>query len=557
MASSNEGWGSRIGLILAMAGNAVGMSNFLRFPVQAVQNGGGSFIIPYLVCFLVIGIPLLWVEWSMGRFGGKFGHHSTPFIMDTMTKNRLWKYIGVFGIWTNIAIAAYYCYLESWTLSYMMHSVSGSFDGLSQSGVAQFFDNYVNLGTSTMGIPFEPITFFVIVLVLNTYILSQGLEKGVERIAKIGVPLLIVFGIFLAVKGATIEVGDGGAINSSMEGLNFLWTADFNTIWSPSVWLAAAGQVFFTLSIGMGTVHCYASYVKAKDDIALTAMSSGWMNQFVEVVIGSFILVPISIAYLGLDQVKELVTFGSLSLGFKTMPYLFMQWGDVIGAVSGFLFFSMLFFAGITSSLAMGTPWIGFLKDEFNWKHKPAAWSFGLIILALGLPTVFFFSYGVFDEYDYWAGTVSLVVFALLESILFAWVFGMKKGWQEITANSDIKVPGIFKYIIKFVTPLLLLWVFIGSLITPKGGDWEAAFKGPWILDNSSIIKKLMNSGLKEELLAATDPSRIQFLQDQLFFVNASRLLLLAVFLAFAGMVYMAYKKRLRENRVNMQVNND
>ncbi|AHM63010.1 SNF family Na+-dependent transporter [Flammeovirgaceae bacterium 311] len=534
-----------------MAGNAVGMSNFLRFPVQAVQNGGGAFIIPYLACFLLIGIPLLWIEWAMGRFGGKFGHHSTPFIMDTMHKNRLWKYIGVFGIWTNIAVAAYYCYLESWTLSYMMHSLGGSFNGLSQAGVADFFDEYVNLGVSTMGIPYEPIVFFVLCLLLNTYILSKGLEKGVERVAKIGMPLLILFGVFLAYQGFTIKAGDNGAIYDSTVGLNFLWTPDYSNLWSPSVWLAAAGQVFFTLSIGMGTVHCYASYVRAKDDIALSAMSAGWMNEFVEVVLGSFILIPISIAYLGIDRVTELVQMGGLGLGFKTLPYLFMQWGDVIGAISCFIFFSLLFFAGITSSLAMGTPWIGFLKDEFNWSHKPAAWSFGIIVFALGMPTVLFFSYGVFDEYDYWAGTVSLVVFALLESILFAWVFGMKNGWREITMNADIGVPGIYKYIIKYVTPLLLLWVFVGSLVTPLGGDWGAAIEGSWTLDNSSIIKRVMNSGLKEELAAATDPEKVEFLQNQLMFVNFSRILLLFVFFSFALLVYLAYKKRVRENRTH------
>jgi SNF family Na+-dependent transporter len=547
MSGTKDAWGSRIGLILAMAGNAVGMSNFLRFPVQAVQNGGGTFIIPYLVSFLVIGIPLLWIEWAMGRFGGAKGHHSTPFIMDTMARNRWWKYIGVFGIWTNIAIAAYYCYLESWTVAYMVHSIKGSFLGLDQAGVASFFDNYISLGSSTLGIPWEPFVFFVLVLLLNTYVLSQGLQKGVERVAKIGIPLLIVFGLFLAYQGATIDVGENGAIHSSKEGLNFLWTPDYSNMWSPSVWLAAAGQVFFTLSIGMGTIHCYASYVKAKDDIALSAMTSGWMNEFVEVVLGSFILIPISISFLGIDRVKDLIELGSLSLGFKTLPYLFMQWGDVIGILSSFLFFSLLFFAGITSSLAMGTPWIGFLKDEFKWKHTSAAWSFGLIIFVLGLPTIFLYKYGVFDEYDYWAGTVSLVVFALLECILFAWVFGMDKGWKEITRNAEIRVPYIFKYIIKYVTPVLLLIVFLGSVFTPKGNDWELALSGNWTLDDSSIISKLRNTGLKDKLAHATDPETIDFVTDQIFFVNASRLLLMAVFFGFAFLVYIAYKKRRRE----------
>src|SRR5690606_28039201 len=108
MSKRSDQWGTRVGLILAMAGNAVGLGNFLRFPVQAVQNGGGAFIIPYLVCFFIMGIPLLWIEWTMGRYGGRFGYHSTPFILKSMTKLRFWKYFGVFGIFTNVAVAAYY-----------------------------------------------------------------------------------------------------------------------------------------------------------------------------------------------------------------------------------------------------------------------------------------------------------------------------------------------------------------------------------------------------------------------------------------------------------------
>jgi len=476
--AQKEAWGSRVGLVLAMAGNAVGLGNFLRFPVQAVQNGGGAFIIPYLVCFLLMGIPLLWVEWSMGRFGGRHGHHSTPFILHQMDPKRaLWKYIGVFGIFTNLAVASYYCYLESWTLSYIWHSVAGTFQGQSAEEVASFFGNYVDVSTTTTGIPYEAILFWVLCLALNTWILARGLQGGVEKVAKVGMPLLILFGIFLAVRAITLEAGEYGAINDGTLGLNFLWTPDYSSIWSGKVWLAAAGQIFFTLSVGMGSIHCYASYVRKKDDIALNAMSAGWMNEFVEVVLGAAIIIPISIGYLGIEKVVELTQTGGLGLGFRTLPYLFTQWGPGLAAVAGVCWFGLLFFAGITSSLAMGTPVMGFLKDEFGWKHRPAAWFFGLLVLILGLPCVIWFQEGVFDEYDYWAGTVSLVVFALFEIILFAWVFGMDKGWKEINHGADIKVPIVFRFIIKFVTPLFLGFVFFKSLPT----IWENLTKPvPW-----------------------------------------------------------------------------
>jgi SNF family Na+-dependent transporter len=605
MSNSNEKWGSRVGLILAMAGNAVGLGNFLRFPVQAVQNGGGAFIIPYLICFLLMGIPLLWIEWSMGRFGGKHGHHSTPFILHSMDKRAIWKYIGVFGIFTNIGVAAYYCYIESWTMSYVYHTVARTFSGLSQTQVASFFNDYVDIGKSTTGIPYESVIFYIICLALNTYILSRGLG-GIEKVAKIGMPLLIAFGAFLAFRGLTL--GTSGASDevpnaSAWDGLNFLWTPQYDSLYNPKVWLAAAGQIFFTLSVGMGTVQCYASYLKANDDIALNGASAGFTNEFVEVVLGSSIVIPIAAGYLGLDWVKENAGFG---MAFQTMPYLFEKWGPALGVMAGVMWFGLLFFAGITSSLAMGTPWMGFVRDEFGWNRSKGAWSFGFITLLLGIWSVIFFQYGVFDEYDYWAGTVSLVVFATLEVVLFSWVFGIKKGWAEINSGADIKIPIIYKYILVGVTPVLLLTVFIGALFTPKNNDWIGAIQNlksgnGWELDNSSIILQLNNSGLKSDISSydasiefvkksgnsepqdyrieelpgpvqklfnknsdtqvvnssQLDQSIINELESKasnsktkLFYTNFARIMLLSLFLFISALVYLAHKKRQQNKNI-------
>lgn len=521
-----EQWGTRVGLVLAMAGNAVGLGNFLRFPVQAIQNGGGSFIIPYLVCFLLMGLPLLFVEWSMGRFGGRHGDHSTPFILNNMSRGVLWKYVGVFGIFTNLAVAAYYCYLESWTLAYVWKSVSGAFSGKNAEEVSGIFSQYVSLGTN------EPVIFWVICILLNTWILSRGLKGGVEVAAKVGMPLLIFFGMFLAIRGITLSAGEAGAVFSGTEGLNFLWTPNFSTIWTPKVWLAAAGQVFFTLSVGMGSIQCYASYLRYNEDIALNAMSAGWMNEFVEVVLGAAILIPISVGYLGVERVVELTQNGGLGLGFRTLPYLFQQWGPILAVMAGVAWFGLLFFAGVTSSLAMGTPCMGFLRDEFNWSRERAAWAFGFAVFLLGLPTVVFFEYGVFDEYDYWAGTVSLVVFAMLEIILFAWVFGMDNAWREITRGADIRVPVVFKYIIQYVTPIILIAVFVGSL--------------------PSIVETISNKAINAEIAQATGADAIAALKKKKLFVNISRLGLLTVFGLIAFMVYLAQLKRKREGRVNI-----
>ncbi|MBN7817003.1 sodium:calcium symporter [Algoriphagus sp. YJ13C] len=548
MEIKNETWGSRTGLILAMAGNAVGLGNFLRFPVQAIQNGGGTFIIPYLVCFVLLGIPLLFTEWSIGRFGGKSGNHSTPYILEAMGKGSWWKYIGVFGIFTNIAVVAYYTYIESWTLIYVFHTLFGTFSDLSQTAVSEYFLQYVNLTGSDFGIPLFPLWIYIIVLGINCYILSTGLG-GIEKVAKIGMPLLILFGVILAVKGwsmgaenATELIPDANA----WDGLNFLWTPQFSSLWDPKVWLAAAGQIFFTLSVGMGSIQCYASYLKANEDIALNSLTSGFTNEFVEIVLGSAIVIPIAAGFLGMDWVLNNAGFG---MAFQTMPYLFQQWGAVFGTIAGVCWFGLLFFAGITSSLAMGTPWMGFMKDEFGWGKVKGALSFGLLALIMGAPTILFYQYGYFEEYDYWAGTVSLVIFAFLEMILFAWVFGINRGWEELNSGADIQVPAFFKWVMCYVTPVLLLFVLLGAMLTPEGNDWQEAFTGlwkgeGWKLDAHSLIAKISHEDLKHSLEAKEGTEDGNWLSDRVFFSNLARIQLVVLFVFISVIVWFSGVKR-------------
>lgn len=546
MTAKNESWGSRIGLILAMAGNAVGLGNFLRFPVQAVQNGGGAFIIPYLICFLLMGIPLLFTEWSIGRYGGKMGNHSTPYILDSMSKKSIWKYVGVFGIFTNIAVVAYYTYIESWTFIYVLHTIFGTFTGMGKEEVSLFFDQYVNLTGSDLGIPFLPVIVYILILGVNVYILSTGLG-GIEKVAKIGMPLLVLFGIILAYQGWTMGADyatEEFPTANAWDGINFLWTPQYSSLADPKVWLAAAGQIFFTLSVGMGSIQCYASYVKENEDIALNSLSAGFTNEFVEVLLGSAIVIPIAAGFLGLDWVMENAGFG---MAFQTMPYLFQQWGAVFGAIAGVSWFGLLFFAGITSSLAMGTPWMGFMKDEFGWDKVKGAVSFGLIALAMGLPTVLFYQYGYFDEYDYWAGTVSLVIFALFEIILFAWVFGMDNAWSELNRGADIHIPLIYKHIIKYVTPVLLLLVFIGALFTPEGNDWSGAISALmdgqlFSLDSSSLISKMTQQDIKAQILLY--PENSEFLEKKMLFSSIARTQLIILFLGIAAIVWYSTLNR-------------
>jgi SNF family Na+-dependent transporter len=541
---SKESWGSRVGLVLAMAGNAVGLGNFLRFPAQAAQNGGGAFIIPYLISFLLMGIPLLYIEWAIGRHGGKYNHHSTPGMFDVMGKSRFLKYIGVFGLFTNLCIAAYYCYIESWTLSYVFHSITGTFFDVKPT---DFFPRYLGLHeNSIFAIPPEAAFWFILTLCLNVWILSKGLAKGIEVAAKIGIPMLLLFGAVLVIKGLTLDAGNPGVIESPLAGLNFVWEPNFSGLTNPTTWLAAAGQIFFTLSVGMGSIHCYAAYVKEKQDIALNASSAGWMNEFVEVVLGGSLLIPIATAYLGLQAVQAATLGGSgFSLGFLTLPTLFNNWGW-FAPVAGAMWFGLLFFAGITSSLAMGQPILAFFKDELKISHNKSALTVGASVMLLGFICVWLYPGGAFDEFDFWTGTFSLVMFALLETIVFSYVFGIEKGWNEITRGADMIVPKIFKFCIKYVTPIFIAVIFIGSIIKP-GTDWITAisslFSGNgWPFAPDSVIGVIFHQGIdKYSWFENGEPTR-EFVKD------GTRILLMIVFIAFGYLVHKAWVMKRKEN---------
>ncbi|MBD3410933.1 MAG: sodium:calcium symporter [Ignavibacteriales bacterium] len=533
MTGGGERWQTRVGLLLAVAGNAVGLGNFLRFPAQAVANGGGAFIIPYLVSFVLMGLPLVWIEWALGRYGGKHGHHSAPGALDSLGRNRMLKYFGIFGIFTNLAIAAYYSYIESWTLAYVYYSVTGAFDGMTPEQIATFFSDYLGAGKGTfINFSVVAIFFFLVTVGVNLYILARGVQRGIETVGKIVMPILLLFGAFLAVRALTLQEGELGATTDALEGLNFLWTPQFDTLANPKVWLAAAGQVFFTMSVGMGSILCYATYLRENEDVALNSTTAGFMNEFVEIVLGGSIIIPIAVAYLGLPWLEA--NGVSFSLSFMTIPSLFQNWGPFLAGVGGLLWFGLLFFAGITSSIAIGQPMIAFLQDGFHVTRRRASTIFGLVVFLLALPCVLLFEQGAFDEFDYWAGTFSLVVFALAESILFVWYFGPDNAWNELTRGAQMKIPKFFKYVITYVAPVFIGVVFIGALIKPANDEWSSAFSGlfsggGWPFASDSVIGAIF-------LVGVEDP-------DRALVVTLTRGLLLAVFVAVGLMIRAAWKR--------------
>ncbi|HCY76417.1 MAG TPA: sodium:calcium symporter [Ignavibacteriales bacterium] len=466
-----EQWGTKIGLILAVAGNAVGLGNFLRFPVQAAQNGGGAFMIPYFIFFLLLGIPLMWIEWGIGRHGGKFRHGSAPGMFDVLWKNKLAKYFGALGLFISITILIYYTYIESWTLGFSLFSILGLYSNETRETMAGFLSSYQGVTTSeTFKSIWPAYGLMVLTFAINFAILYKGISKGIEKLAKIAMPLLFIFAIILAIRIFTLGTPDPAfPENSVANGFAFIWNPDFAALGNPNIWLAAAGQIFFTLSVGMGTIHAYASYLKPDDDIALSGLATASTNEFAEVVLGASIAIPVAVAFFGLEATKEIAKGGAFNLGFVSMPIIFGSAHFPMGEMFGFMWFLLLFFAGITSSVAMGQPVVAFLEDEFGMDRKKAVSALAIAVLIAVQFVIFFLKYGFLDEMDYWAGTFGLVVFALIETVLFMWVFGADKAWKEMNQGGDIKIPMFFYYVMKYITPaillILMIWWFIQSAI--------------------------------------------------------------------------------------------
>jgi SNF family Na+-dependent transporter len=461
-----EQWGTRIGLVLAMAGNAVGLGNFIRFPVQAAQNGGGAFMIPYFIAFILLAIPLMWVEWAIGRHGGKYSHGSLPGMFDVMWRHPIAKYLGVIGLFISTIIMIYYCYIESWTLGFSFFSLTKMYFGETTfESMGSFLRSYQGAGEGFFSNIWTAYIFLLITLGINFWILKRGLSEGIELLAKIALPALFVFGIILAIR--VIFIGTPDPVNKPdwnvENGFAFIWNPNFAALSDSKIWLAAAGQVFFTLSVGMGTLQAYASYLKAKSDIALSGLATASLNEFAEVIIGGSIAIPVAVAFFGLTTTTEIAQGGAFNLGFVSMPIIFQK--IPFGEFFGFIWFFLLFIAGITSSVAMVQPLISFLKEQFKISHNRATTIIGIFIFISTHFVVFFFKFGFLDELDYWAGTFGLVVVALIEVIIFAWIWGIDKGWEEINRGSDIKVPKIFYHIIKYVTPIYLLFILINWTI--------------------------------------------------------------------------------------------
>ncbi len=462
MSSLKESWSSRTGVILAVAGSAVGLGNFLRFPGLAAQYGGGAFMIAYFVSLLIIGFPIGWAEWALGRAGGRQGYRSSPGIFHALLNRPYGKYLGVIGFIVPVMIYMYYVYIEAWCLGYAVNAATGN---LSEPGMnyGQFFSNYTGASTDGVSLQFglkDVGIFVVIVYALNFWLIYRGISKGIEALCKYAMPALIALALVILARVLTLGTPDPLKPDQNvLNGLGFMWNPGNVAagLKNPQLWLAAAGQIFFSLSVGFGVIITYSSYLKDKDDVVLSGLTASAANEFCEVGLGGLITVPAAFIFLGSAGIVGQGTFG---LGFNILPEVFARMPA--GALFGTVFFILLFIAAITSSLSMLQPGIAFLEEGLGIKRKASVALLGFVT-AIGTLFVWYFSKDLkaLDTIDFWVGTMLIFIQATILIIIFGWRVGIEKGWQEMHLGADLRVPNFFKPIIKYVTPAFLLSIFI------------------------------------------------------------------------------------------------
>jgi SNF family Na+-dependent transporter len=471
MTQQKQEWGTRLGVILAVAGSAVGLGNFLRFPGQAAANGGGAFMIPYFVALLLVGIPIGWAEWTMGRYGGRKGFHSAPAIMGVIGKGAPMRYFGSIGVLVPLAVSFYYTYIEAWCLGYAWHYAvnGGVVDAAAPIAeqtqqAATFYTNFI--GSTDNGVlaagSLQTFVFWAITFAVNIWLVYRGISKGIEKFVSFAMPAMAVCAIIVLIRVLTLGTPNPALPEQNVvNGLGYMWNPNFEALGNAQTWLAAAGQIFFSLSVGFGVIINYASYMKKKDDVVLSGLTASATNELFEVGFGGLITLTAAFVFLGVSGTTAAVAGGTFGLGFNTLPVVFAQMG-AFGPFIGATWFFMLFLAAITSSISMYQPSLAFFEESLGWTRQKAT---GLMVgvCLVGSFLVMYYSKGsVFlGTIDDWVGTFLIFVLAMVQIICFSWIFGIDRGWKEAHEGAHIRIPRIFKFVMKYVAPTYLLVVFL------------------------------------------------------------------------------------------------
>ena len=442
-------FGSKIGAILAAAGSAVGLGNIWRFPYEAGNHGGAAFILIYLACVFVLGMPIMIAEFTVGRRAKA----STGKAFGILAPGTHWKWLGRLGVLSGLLILGYYSVVAGWTLEYIVTSVS---NGFANKGPEDFVAIFQNFSQD----PVRPIVWCLTFLFLTHFVIVKGVKDGIEKSSKVLMPILFILILVLAVCSMSLP--------DASKGLEFLLKPDFSKV-NADVFLGAMGQAFFSLSLGMGCLSTYASYFGSDTQMGKTALSVGVIDTLVAILAG-LIIFPAAFS-VGIQP------DAGPSLIFITLPNVFQQaFGGVpfLAMIFSLMFYVLLALAALTSTISLHEVVTAYLNEQFGISRGRAAlWVTGFCVvtgvlssLSLGVWDDKFFGLGFFDLLDFVTAKLMLPLSGLLVSLFVGWYLKRSLSYEELTNYGLQKAPyfPIYMFILRYLAPIAIVLIFVNEL---------------------------------------------------------------------------------------------
>lgn len=435
-------WSSRMAFILAATGSAVGLGNIWKFPYITGENGGGAFVLVYLLCIALIGIPLMMAEVMLGRRGRKSPINTMKILAHEEGLPAIWSMLGWFGVIAGFLILSYYSVIAGWALSYVFRTASGVFEGATADGVSSIFTSFVSNPESLLA-------WHTIFMVATMIIVSRGVKHGLEKAVTYLMP-----GLFILL---TVLIFYSMSTGYFKAGLEFLFVADFSKLTANSV-LIAMGHAFFTLSLGMGAIMVYGSYLPKDTSIAKASIMIAGADTLVALMAG-MVIFPIVFA-------NNLEPAQGPGLIFQTLPIAFGQMEA--GVLIGTLFFILLVFAAWTSSISLIEPAVTWLVENHNMSRVKASVISGMITWLVGLGSMLSFNvwsdkkiFGLnfFDFLDYLTANIMLPLGGLFIAIFAGWLMKAKSSKEELNTNE--KSYTLWVVLVRIVAPIAVMVVFL------------------------------------------------------------------------------------------------
>lgn len=448
--NNRANFGSKLGVILASAGSAVGLGNIWRFPFETGNHGGAAFILIYLGCVLFFGIPIMVAEFSIGRHS----RANTAGAYRILAPGTQWRWVGRMGVLAGFLILGYYSVVAGWTLEYIVQAATNAFAGQSANDFIASFNGFVSN-------PWRPALWMIVFMLMTHFIIVKGVERGIEKSAKIMMPMLFILLIVLAV--CSISLPGAGA------GIEFLLKPDFSKV-NGNVLLGAMGQAFFSLSLGMGCLCTYASYFRNDTNLTKTALNVGWIDTMVAILAG-FIIFPAAFS-VGIQP------DAGPSLLFITLPNVFQQaFGNLpwLAIILSIMFYVLLALAALTSTISLHEVVTAYLHEEFNLTRGRAAklvtagcTVLGVLCsLSLGVgKELTIFGLTLFDLFDFVTAKIMLPLGGFFIAIFTGWYLDKRIVWEEVSNNGTLPkaIYRIWLFLLKYIAPIGIGFIFINEL---------------------------------------------------------------------------------------------